>query len=70
MIFILIYLGLIFFGFFFGFSFKGILILILGGVASSIANFVFNDVGTANIISYIAGAIAFYFFIIQETSGG
>lgn len=68
MIYLIIYGGAILLGLFFGFSLKGILIACLGGAASLIADFVFKDRATANIISYVVGAIATYFFIVQETS--
>ena len=50
-------------GLFLGFSFRSIMILVAGGVISLVADFVFHDSGLANIVSYICGAIAFYFFL-------
>jgi len=67
--FIVVYAALLFFGLFLGFSFKAMMIWILGSLISLIAKFVFNNVVLANAVSYVAGAIAFCLFIMQETSG-
>ncbi len=68
MIYLIVYGAGIVLGFFLGFSFTSIMILVTGGIISLVADFVFHDSGLASIVSYVCGAIAFYFFLIKETS--
>ena len=64
---IVIYVIFILLGLFLGFSLQGLGILVLGAIISSIAQFVFNDPGLANIVAYISVAITVYIFITRET---
>ncbi len=68
MIYLIVYGAFIVLGLFLRFSFTGVMILVAGGIISLIADFALHDSGLANIISYIVGSIAFYFFIMKEVS--
>lgn len=68
--FLILYGLMFFFGLILGFNIKALVILIIGGIASSFAAYFFNDIILANIISYIVSIVTFYFFLMNETNIG